>query len=108
MISPRLLALAALCTGTWAPGALAATPEQVAAKAGCMACHLVDKKLVGPSYRDVAAKYKGQANAPALLFQRVRKGGPGVWGPVPMAPTDVSKLSDADLKATIAWVLKTP
>ena len=74
---------------------------------GCVACHIVDKKLVGPSYKDIAAKYKGRADAVSYLSQRVRKGGPGNWGNIPMAPTDASRLSDADLKALVTWVLAT-
>ena len=64
--------------------------------------------MLGPSWRDIAAKYKGQADAPALMAQRVRKGSQGVWGPVPMPPTDAKKLSDADLKSVVAWLLKAP
>jgi cytochrome c len=75
-------------------------------KAGCLACHAKDKKLVGPAYKDVAAKYKGQADAVAKLSEKVRKGGQGVWGPVPMSPNGPDKISDADLKAAIEWVLK--
>ena len=71
-------------------GALAAAPaaasEELAKKHGCFACHAVDKKLVGPSYKDVAAKYRGDKGAEAKLFDKVKKGGPGVWGQVPMPP----------------------
>ncbi len=74
-------------------------------KAGCLACHSDDKKVVGPAYKDVAKKYAGQADAPAKLFDKVRKGGSGVWGPVPMSPNPVSKISDADLKEAIAMIL---
>ena len=75
-------------------------------QAGCQACHTKDKKVVGPAYKDVAAKYKGQADAVAKLGEKVRKGGHGVWGPVPMPPTGADKIGDADLKAAIEWVLK--
>ena len=95
---------AALTLGTGA--AWAAGPEDAMTKAGCFACHLKDKKLVGPSYKDVAAKYKSQADAVAKLSEKVRKGGAGVWGPVPMSPNPPDKISDADLKAAIEWVLK--
>lgn len=74
-------------------------------KAGCLACHSDDKKIVGPSYKDVAAKYKGQADAVPHLMEKVRKGGSGVWGPVPMSPNPVSKISDADLKAAVEYIL---
>ena len=84
--------------------ARAAVPEPMV-KAGCMACHAEDKKLVGPSYKDVAAKYKGK-DVKADLIAKVRKGGSGVWGPVPMTPTGPDKISDADLAAGIDWVLQ--
>ncbi len=77
-------------------------------KSGCVACHMVDKKLVGPSYKDIAVKYKGRADAVPFLSSRVRKGGPGNWGTVPMAPNDVNKLSDAELKTLMTWILATP
>lgn len=90
--------------------ALAALPAQaseaIAKKARCVACHAVDKKMVGPSYRDVAARYRGDAGAPALLAQKVRQGGSGVWGQVPMAPHPADKIGDADLAAVIDWVLQ--
>ena len=87
--------------------ALAAAPalaqEQLAQKSGCFACHTVDKKLVGPAYKDVAAKYKGQKDAEAKLFKKVKEGGTGVWGTVPMPPN--SHVPDADIKALVKWVL---
>lgn len=83
-----------------------ADPEANMKKAGCFACHAVDKKLVGPAYKDVAAKYKGQADAVANLTDKSRKGGKGVWGPIPMPPNPVAKISDADLKASVEWILK--
>jgi cytochrome c len=76
-----------------------------AQKGGCMGCHKVDAKLVGPAYKDVAAKYKGQKDAIANLMDRVRKGGPGNWGTVPMAASGPDKISDADLKKVIEWIL---
>ena len=80
---------------------------QLAAQAGCTTCHAADKPLLGPSWQAIAGKYKGQANAAALLADRVRKGGVNVWGKLPMPPTPADKLSDADLKALVSWVLKT-
>jgi cytochrome c len=82
-----------------------ASPEEAMNKAGCMACHIKDKKLVGPSFKDIAAKYKGQ-DAVAKLMEKVRKGGSGVYGPVPMAPNPPDKINDADLKAAIELILK--
>ena len=75
-------------------------------KAGCMACHTKDKKLVGPSFKDIAAKYKGQADAPAKLAEKVRKGGSGIFGPVPMSPNPPDKISDKDLKEAVELILK--
>jgi cytochrome c len=71
-----------------------------------MACHSVDKKLVGPAFKDVAAKYKGQGDAVAKLTDKVRKGGAGVWGPIPMPPNGADKIPDADLKGAMEWILK--
>lgn len=99
-----------IATAVLAAFAAASTPalasQELAQKALCTACHAVDKKIVGPSYQDVAAKYKGQGAAAAALFDKVRKGSTGVWGTVPMPPTGPDKISDADLKTVIAWVLK--
>lgn len=80
--------------------------EAAANKAGCMACHAKDKKLVGPSFKDIATKYKGQGDAVAKLSEKVRKGGSGVWGPIPMSPNPESKINDADLKNVVEWILK--
>ena len=77
--------------------------EALAKKHNCLACHTVDKKLVGPSYKDIAKKYKGQ-NVAAQLEQKVKKGGQGVWGPVPMPPN--AAVPDADIKKLVDWVLK--
>lgn len=93
------LALAALLSGQ------ATASEAIVKKARCVACHAIDKKLVGPAYKDVAAKYKGQADAVAHLSEKVRKGGSGVWGQIPMTPHPVEKISDADLTAAIEWIL---
>ncbi len=86
-------------------GAQAATGEEIMTKSGCMACHTKDKKLVGPALKDIGAKYKGQ-DVIVKLMAKVRAGGPGVWGPIPMAPNPVEKISDADLKTAVEWVLK--
>jgi cytochrome c len=82
-----------------------AASEAIVKKARCVACHAVDAKRVGPAYQEVAAKYKGDAAAPDRLFQKVRQGGAGVWGQVPMLPHPADKISDEDLKAAIAWIL---
>jgi cytochrome c len=85
----------------------ASASQQLHVKSGCVACHMVDRKLVGPSYKEIAAKYKNRPDAMAYLSQRVRKGGPGNWGQIPMAPNDVTRLSDAELKTLLTWVLST-
>ena len=75
----------------------------LAQKKNCMACHAVDKKVVGPSYQDVAAKYAGQKDAVDKLAVKIIKGGAGVWGPVPMPAN--AQVNDAEAKKLAAWVL---
>jgi cytochrome c len=77
--------------------------EAVAKKSDCMLCHKVDGKLVGPAFKDVAAKYKGDKAAAAKLADKVKKGGSGVWGTTPMMAHP--NLSDDDLKSAVEWVL---
>ena len=72
-------------------------------KNGCAACHAEDKKVIGPSYKDVAAKYKGDAGAVAKLSEKVKKGGSGVWGPIPMPPN--TQVADADVKKMVELIL---
>lgn len=91
----------------FAASALVAGPAfanaDLAQKKNCMACHAVDKKVVGPSYQDVAAKYAGQKDAVDKLSQKVIKGGAGVWGPVPM-PANTA-VSDAEAKQLVTWIM---
>jgi cytochrome c len=94
-------ALAAL--GLVAVASPALADEALAKKYACTACHAVDKKLVGPSYKDVAAKYKGDAKAEENLAVKVKKGGSGVFGPVPMPPNP--NVPDADVAKLVKWVL---
>lgn len=82
----------------------ATASEELFKKSGCVACHKVDQKLVGPALKDVAKKYAGQAGAADALAKKVRAGGTGVWGSVPMPPAPTT-VNDADLKAAIEWVL---
>jgi cytochrome c5/cytochrome c551/c552 len=77
--------------------------EAMMAKDGCAACHAVDKKVVGPPFVEVASKYKGDAGALARLVQKVKAGGSGVWGQVPMPPN--AQVPDDDIKALVSWVL---
>ena len=87
--------------------ALAATPalanQELATKNACTACHAVDKKLVGPAYKDVAAKYRSDKDAEAKLAEKVKKGGVGVWGQVPMPPN--ANVKDEDVKTLVKWIL---
>ena len=75
----------------------------LATSKNCMACHAVEKKLVGPSYKDIAAKYAGQADAADKLATKVIKGGSGVWGPVPMPAN--AQVNEAESKKLVAWIL---
>jgi cytochrome c len=96
--------LAAMLLGAVATPVLA-NPEATFGKAGCVACHAKDKKLVGPSLKDIAARYKGQAQAVPTLVAKTRAGGKGVYGPIPMPPNSPEKIADADLNAVIEWIL---
>ena len=90
-----------------AAGVLAApvaqADEALLKKYNCTACHQIDRKVVGPAYKDVANKYRGQKDIAAKLAEKVKKGGQGVWGPVPMPPN--AAVSDADIKTLVAWIL---
>lgn len=77
--------------------------EALMQKSGCVACHAIDKKVIGPAYKDVAAKYAGDKDAATKLAAKVKAGGQGVWGPVPMPPN--AQISDADIKMLVAWIL---
>lgn len=84
--------------------ALADDGAALAKKSGCMNCHAVDKKLVGPAFKDVAAKYKNDSEAPAKLALKVRGGGTGSFGSTPMLATPKS-VSDDTIKTIVAWIL---
>ena len=99
------LMLAAMGLALSASSAMAGADEAMN-KAGCMACHAKDKKLVGPSFKDIAAKYKGDKAAPAKLADKVRKGGAGAWGPIPMPPQGPDRINDQDLKDSVDSILK--
>jgi cytochrome c len=81
----------------------AVASEELAKKHNCLVCHQIDKKVVGPAYKDVAAKYANDKTADAKLFEKVKKGGVGVWGQVPMPPN--AAVPDADIKALVKWIL---
>ena len=89
-----------------AGGAHAADPavaEALAKASGCLACHTVDKKLIGPSYKEIADKYRKDKGAEANLIKKVKAGGKGVWGEMPMAPN--AHVKDADIKTMVQWIL---
>lgn len=96
-----------IATALIAAGMLTAAPAManldLAKKSNCMSCHTVDKKLVGPAYKDVAAKYAGKADAVKMLSEKVKKGGKGAWGEVPMPPNAAVK--DADIETLVKWIL---
>lgn len=98
------IAAAALMLAGTVNAADKADPAELAKKSACLACHTVDKKLVGPAYKDVAKKYKGDKTAEAKLIEKVKKGGSGVWGPIPMPPNS-PQVKDDDIKTLVKWVL---
>lgn len=95
-------ATACALLGTPVVDVSAADASALAAKHNCQVCHAVDKKVVGPSYKEVAAKYAGDSGAFVKLEKKIKSGGSGVWGAVPMPPSNVP---DADLKALVEWIL---
>ena len=101
----RFLALsaAALSSIGTAQALDAAAAKALATKSACLACHAVDRKMVGPSYKTVAAKHQGQADALEKVAARIKSGGSGVYGPVPMPAQP--NLKDDELKLLAAWVL---
>lgn len=96
-----------IATALIAAGLMVSAPafanKALATKSGCMACHATDKKMVGPSYQDVAKKYAGNADAAKMLAEKVKKGGKGTWGEIPMPPNAAVK--DADIETLVKWVL---
>ena len=88
----------------FAGNAFAADGEALAKKNNCTTCHDVDKKKVGPAFKEVAAKYKDDKGAQATLEKKVRSGGGGNWGPMPM-PATAKSASDDDIKTLVQWVL---
>lgn len=100
----KLMAAAVAAVALGAAGSAFAEDEMALAQAsGCMACHSVEAKIVGPAYKDVAAKYKGDAGAAAMLEKKVKEGGSGTWGDIPMPPN--AAVSDENIKKLVAWIL---
>lgn len=100
--SPTPAAAAAPAPAAAPAEAKAIAPQDMPAKYGCVACHAVDHKVIGPAFKDVAAKYRGQ-DAEEKLIDKVRLGGSGNWGQVPMVPNP--QVPDADLHAVVKWIL---
>ena len=96
-----LLTLAALTAVAAASPAMA--DEAMAKAKNCMACHAIDKKVVGPAYKDVAKKFGGQAGAADMLADKIMKGSSGTWGPVPMPPN--TNVNAAEAKSLATWIL---
>ena len=96
--------ISAAVAGSMLVAGAASANEALAQKSGCLACHSVDKKVLGPAYKDVAAKYKGDKTAEAKLIEKVKKGGSGTWGPIPM-PANSPQVKDEDIKTLVHWVL---
>jgi cytochrome c len=104
VVAALMLGAAASLVATAACAAPDAQRGRTVANANaCMGCHAVDRKLVGPSFQQIAAKYKGDAQAPVKLARKVKEGGSGVWGMIPM-PAHQS-MSDADIRVVVDWVL---
>ena len=99
----QLIMIAAAAAVGLAGNALAQDASKLAQEKACLSCHAVDKKVVGPAFKDVAAKYKGQKDAEAKLVKKVREGGVGAWGQIPMPPN--TTVSEKDATTLVKWVL---
>lgn len=97
---PSLAAAVALSVTALSP---ALANQELAQKKACMGCHGIDNKIVGPAYKDVAKKYKGQKGVEAKLVEKVMKGGKGVWGEVPMPAN--TQVNEAEAKQLVTWIL---
>ncbi|PAT40998.1 hypothetical protein CK623_03380 [Vandammella animalimorsus] len=94
--------LALLCCALGLPLAAAASEQLIKSKA-CIACHSVERKIVGPSFKDIAAKRHAEDGAAAAMAERIRKGSKGQWGPVPMPPN--TRVNEAEAQALAQWIL---
>ena len=100
----KALLMTVAVAGSMMVATAASANEALAQKSGCLACHSVSQKVLGPSYKDVAAKYKGDKGAEAKLVAKVAKGGSGTWGPIPM-PANSPQVKDEDIKTLVKWIL---
>ena len=101
-MNKKFIALATLCL-TASP-VLAADEQKLAQESGCMTCHAIDKRLIGPSYKAIAAKYKEDPTAEAVLSRKVKEGGAGIWGQIAMPPNS-PRVSDANIQILVKWIL---
>jgi cytochrome c len=100
----KALLLMVVTAGSLMIAGQAAADQALAQKSGCLACHSVDKKVLGPAFKDVAAKYKGDKGAEAKLVAKVKAGGSGVWGPIPM-PANSPQVKDGDIQKIVKWIM---
>lgn len=107
MTALKIAAVLAVCLAASAANATAAPAVEdgaaLARASGCMACHAVDRRMVGPSFRDISARYAGQSDAKTRMAAAIRRGGSGAWGPIPMPSNQ--RLSDAQVQTLAAWSL---
>jgi cytochrome c len=97
------IASTVLALGVSAQAFAQSAPADLAKSKNCLACHSVNAKIVGPAFKDVAQKYKGQKDAEDKLTQKVLKGGSGVWGAIPMPAN--AQVSEAEARTLVKWVL---
>lgn len=100
----KALLLTVVTAGSLMIAGQAAANQALAQKSGCLACHGVDKKVLGPALKDISAKYKGDKSAEGKLVEKVKKGGSGVWGPMPM-PANSPQVKDADIQTIVKWIM---
>ena len=96
-------ALAALLASAFVAPAMTSANEELARNKNCLACHKVDAKLVGPAFQEIAAKYKGDAAAADTLATKIKEGGVGAWGQIPMPPNP--QVSDDEAKTLVEWIM---
>ena len=98
-----LVLIAAAAVSLSSGAALAADAEQLLKEKACLSCHTLDKKLVGPAYKEVAAKYKSRKDAEAYLSKKIKEGSTGVWGPIPMPPNGT--VADDEARTLAKYIL---
>ena len=98
----KRILVTAISAGLLAAGSAVAS-DKLAQSSGCMTCHAIDKKVIGPGFKEIAAKYKNDKNAESRLAQKVKAGGSGVWGTIPMPPN--AHVKESDIKTLVHWIL---